>query len=84
MKTIASLVNELALVSHTMWINQETLYAIRKMGFKDFKRTYMSSNDKAKDLWSIIQRACSLNIERNRLIDEIDELMISMIENGTR
>ena len=35
-----------------------------------------------KSLWKGLQLACDLNIQRNHLIDEIDEKIVEMIESS--
>ena len=58
--------------------NQEMLYEIRRMSFDDYKQKYFNNEDGAKKLWECLKKACDLNVQRNQLIDEIDEKVIEI------
>jgi len=62
-----------------MWNNQELLYEIRRMDFEEYKQKYFSSEEGAKNLWLILKKACDLNVQRNQLINEVDEKVIEII-----
>jgi len=53
-----------------MWNNQEILYQIRKMTYQQFQKTYKPD---MKKLYLVLKKCCDLNIQRNQLIDEIDQ-----------
>jgi hypothetical protein len=80
--TIGGLVDKLTTVDLKMWNNQEILYEIRKMSFEEYKKKYFDTEDGAKLLWSTLQKAIDLNLQRNQLIDELDEMIIDIIKAG--
>ena len=80
--TIGGLVDKLCTCDLKMWNNQEILYEIRRMTFDEFKQTYFS-DEGAEILWDKLKKCCDLNMQRNQLIDEIDEMIISIIKAAT-
>lgn len=78
--TLGGLIDKLNTSDLKMWNNQEILYEIRKMNFEEYKEKYFSSEQGAELLWQSLKKACDLNIQRNQLIDEIDEKIIEMID----
>lgn len=74
--TIGSLVDKLITVDTKMWVNQEFLYEVRKMDFKDFENTYCITDEQRRLLFDRLVKCCDLNVQRNRLIFEIDEKLI--------
>lgn len=80
--TLGGLIDKLITVDMKMWNNQELLYEIRRMTFDEYKNKYFSNEDGAVKLWESLQKACDLNIQRNQLIDEIDERIIEMIDSS--
>jgi len=81
MDTLGGIIDKLNTVDLKMWNNQEILYEIRKMTFDEYKEKYFNSEQGAELLWQAIKKACDLNIQRNQLIDEIDEKIIEMIDS---
>lgn len=79
MDTLGSLVDKLCTVDLKMWNNQELLYEIRRMNFEQFKAKYGQSEEGLQALWETLKRACDLNVQRNVLIDEIDERVIGLV-----
>ena len=79
--TLGSLIDKLQTVDLKMWNNQELLYTIRKMDFEEYKKTYFEDELGAKELWKQLKKATDLNVQRNVLIDEIDEKIIDMINS---
>lgn len=77
--TLGGLIDKLCTVDMKMWNNQDILYEIRRMSFDEFKEKYFSAENGAEILWSILKKACDLNIQRNQLIDEVDQKIIEMI-----
>ena len=63
-----------------MWDNQEVLYYIRRIDFNTFKEKYFESETGAEELWEVLKKVCDLNVQRNQLIDDIDEKIIEIIE----
>ena len=80
--TLGSVVDKLITIDLKMWNNQELLYEIRRMSFDEFKEKYWSTEDGAEKLWAYLKKACDLNVQRNTLIDEIDEKIIEIIRDG--
>ena len=78
--TLGSLVDKLTTVDLKMWNNQELLYDIRKMSFEEYKNKYFIDEDGAKNLWSVLKKACDLNVQRNQLIDEVDRKIIEIVD----
>lgn len=72
MDTLGSLIDKLITVNLKMWHNQETLYEIRRMNTREFFDRWEGDLD---GLHEVIKRCCDLNVQRNRLIDEIDRYM---------
>jgi hypothetical protein len=77
--TLGTLVDKLTTVDLKMWNNQELLYEIRRMSFEEYKAKYFSSEDGANLLWESLKKACDLNVQRNQLINEIDEKIIEIV-----
>jgi hypothetical protein len=79
--TLGNVIDKLITVDMKMWNNQEFLYEIRRMTFDEYKEKYFSSEEGAENLWIYLKKACDLNVQRNQLIDEIDEKIIEMFES---
>lgn len=80
--TLGGLIDKLITVDMKMWNNQELLYKIRKMSFEEYKSEYFLNEEGANNLWECLKKACDLNIQRNQLIDEIDEKIISLVDES--
>lgn len=80
--TIGGLIDKLMTVDLKMWNNQELLYEIRRMTFDEYKEKYFKDEEGAEKLWACLKKACDLNVQRNALIDELDEKMIEMVRYG--
>ena len=72
-ETLGSLVDKLQVTNLKMWNNQEFLYKLRKMSLEEFSVEYIE-NDGGKSLYETLKKCCDLNVQRNDLIDEIDNL----------
>lgn len=81
--TLGGLVDKLITSDMKMWDNQEILYEIRRMTFDEYKEKYFSSEEGAALLWECLKKACDLNIQRNQLIDEIDEKIVEIVKSAT-
>ena len=77
--TLGSIVDKLITIDMKMWNNQELLYDIRRMTFDQFKKQYFSHPEGAEKLWNGLKKACDLNVQRNQLIDEIDEKVVEIV-----
>jgi hypothetical protein len=80
--TLGSLVDKLTTVDLKMWNNQELLYEIRRMTFEEYKAKYFDAEEGAQRLWESLKKACDLNVQRNQLIDEVDEKVVEIIKNA--
>jgi len=78
--TFGGLIDKLITADLKMWNNQEIFYEIRKMSFDQFKEKYFNDDQGVKKLWEILKKLADLNIQRNVLIDEIDEKLIILIK----
>lgn len=81
--TFGGLIDKLITVDMKMWNNQEFLYEVRRIPFEEFQEKYTESEDKQKALFDSIKKCCDLNYQRNQLIDEIDELLASLLADTT-
>lgn len=77
--TLGGLIDKLITADMKMWNNQDLLYEIRRMSFDQFKDKYWTKESGAEKLWEILKKACDLNMQRNEIIDEIDEKIVEMI-----
>lgn len=77
--TLGNIVDKLVTVDMKMWNNQELLYEIRRMTFDEYHKKYFETQDGSKKLWEILKKACDLNVQRNQLINEVDEKIIEII-----
>jgi hypothetical protein len=77
--TLGGLIDKLITIDLKMWNNQELLYEIRRMTFEEYKAKYFSEEG-AQILWDSLKKACDLNVQRNQLIDEVDEKIIEIVE----
>lgn len=82
MDTFGGLIDKLLTVDLKMWNNQEILYEIRKLSFKEYKEKYFANEEGAKLLWNSLKKATDLNIQRNQLIDEIDIYLMKLLKDA--
>lgn len=80
MDTLGALIDKLITIDMKMWNNQELLYEIRRMSFEEYKQKYFADQEGAQSLWECLKKACDLNVQRNQLIDEVDEKIVQMID----
>jgi hypothetical protein len=78
--TLGNIIDKLITVDMKMWNNQELLYEIRRMTFEEYKEKYFSSESGSEKLWECLKKACDLNVQRNQLINEVDEKIIEMMD----
>lgn len=81
--TFGGLIDKLFTVDMKMWDNQEILYEIRRMSLEQFKEKYFSNDNGACLLWECLKKVCDLNIQRNQLIDEIDQMLVNIVKDGS-
>lgn len=79
--TLGTIVDKLITIDMKMWDNQEILYKIRRMTFEEYKNLYFKDDSGAETLWLILKKACDLNVQRNQLINEVDEKIIEIVES---
>jgi len=48
---------------------------------EEFKERYQSDDGMA-ELWKTLQKACDLNVQRNQIIDEVDEKVVEIVKAG--
>jgi len=80
--TFGGLVDKLITADLKMWNNQEVFYEIRRMTYDQFKEKYLSSEEGSKELWKILGKLADLNLQRNVLIDELDEKLVGLIQQA--
>lgn len=80
--TLGSLVDKLTTIDLKMWNNQEMLYEIRRMTFEEYRSKYFDTEEGAQKLWECLKKACDLNVQRNQLIDEVDEKVVEIIKDA--
>jgi hypothetical protein len=80
--TLGSLVDKLTTIDLKMWNNQEMLYEIRRMTFEEYRAKYFDTEEGAQKLWECLKKACDLNVQRNQLIDEVDEKVVEIIKDA--
>lgn len=78
--TLGNVIDKLVTVDMKMWDNQELLYEIRRMSFEEYKEKYFDSEEGATKLWEVLKKACDLNVQRNQLINEVDQKIIEIME----
>jgi hypothetical protein len=52
------------------------------MTFEEYKEKYFLQEDGSLRLWECLKKACDLNVQRNTLIDEIDEKVLEIVKDG--
>ena len=78
--TLGGLIVKLITIDMKMWNNQEFLYEVRRMGFEEFEKKFTSTAEDKLSLFDSIKQCCDLNVQRNQLIDEVDEKIIEMFK----
>jgi hypothetical protein len=80
--TLGGLIDKLITIDMKMWNNQEFLYEVRRLSFDEFQKKYTETEKKRIDLFSSVKKCCDLNMQRNQLIDEIDEKIIDIVKTA--
>ena len=78
MDSLGNVIDKLVTVDMKMWNNQELLYEIRRMSFEEYKKKYFETEEGAELLWKTLKKATDLTVQRNQLINEVDEKIIEM------
>ena len=78
--TLGNVIDKLVTVDMKMWDNQELLYEIRRMTFDEYKQKYFNSEEGATKLGEVLKKACDLNVQRNQLINEVDQKIIEIMD----
>ena len=78
MDTLGNLVDKLTTVNAKLWHNQEELYKIRKMTPSEFEAIHGKD---LKGLHGLLARCCDLNVQRAKLMDEIDKFLSASTGN---
>jgi hypothetical protein len=81
--TLGGLIDKLFTIDTKMWVNQDLIYEIRRMSFDEYKAKYFADEEGAQKLWDCLKKACDLNVQRNQLIDEVDEKIIEIVKTAT-
>jgi hypothetical protein len=76
--TLGGIIDKLITIDMKMWNNQEFLYEVRRLSFDEFERKYTADTEKRKALFESIKKCCDLNVQRNQLIDEVDEKIVEI------
>jgi hypothetical protein len=79
-ETLGSIIDRLFTIDTKMWVNQDLIYEIRRMSFDEYKAKYFANEEGAQKLWDCLKKACDLNVQRNALIDAIDEKLVEIID----
>ena len=75
--SIGSLADKLATVNFKMAYNQEILYKTRRQTPEEFTKTWESN---LPELHNVLKRCTDLNVQRSRLVDEIDKKLSAMFK----
>lgn len=85
METPGSIIDKLITADLKMWNNQEILYEIRRMTYEQFCErfgisVYSKKENSSLELFNVLKKSCDLNVQRNDLINELDEKLIELVE----
>lgn len=93
METLGTLVDKLGVTNLKMWNGQEGLYEIRRMEYHEFCKRFgivWSEFDKNNpkgtpyELFEMLKKCCDLNVQRNNLMNEVDEKILEMFAKFAR
>jgi hypothetical protein len=77
--TLGSLVDKLITVDMKLWNNQELLHDVQRMsGGEEFEAKYTDPTN-LRTLYDMLMKIVNLNLQRNNLVDEIDETLYQAI-----
>lgn len=77
MDTPGSLMDKLSVVNMKLWKHQDVVHEIRRLSLEEFQDRFSH-----EDLYHLFQALADLNLQRNMLIDEIDETIADAIKTG--
>jgi hypothetical protein len=78
METIGAIIDRICTANNKMFMEQEKIYAIKRMSFDEFKDKYEKN---MKDLYDYFQKCAILNLQRNAAIDEIDVRLVNLVKD---
>ena len=79
--TIGYTINALIQADLEMWDLQDWLYRVRKMSLEEFKMSYFVDEEAVEVFWKTFKVACDTNLNRNDLIDEVDEEILRLVRS---
>lgn len=79
METLGTLTDKLSIVNLKMFHAQEKLYEVRRMSYDEFKSKYIDQ-DGGREIYEVFQRSCNLNVQRQALIQELDEKLVEILK----
>lgn len=79
--TLGQLIDKLIIANLKMWFNQEKFYEVRRLNQKEFEEKYANNMG---ELHKILETCADLNIQRNELIECIDERVKSIFDGKIR
>lgn len=77
MDTLGGLIDKLITIGNKMFITQDDFYKLRKLTEEEFLE-YYKDPENLKTLYKLFKKGIDLNLQRNVLIDEIDETIIRL------
>lgn len=77
MDTLGNLMDKLSIVTVRMWHAQDDLYRYRRMSKEEWQNEFKDDPDRVRHT---LVRACELNLQRNQLMDEIDQMFRDVLE----
>lgn len=80
--TLGGLIDKLCTVDMKLWTVQEFYYEFPKKYTEEEFLKEFSEEKKLKELYSKILKQADLNFQRANLIDEIDQLVASVVKSG--
>jgi hypothetical protein len=80
--TIGSLVDKLATVNQKLFLQQELIYEIRRMSFEQFLQRFVIDMLGTRELYDGLHKISDLNLQRNALMGEVDQRIVSLIKRA--
>jgi len=77
MDTLGNLIDKLSIITVRMWHAQDELYRFRRMSELEWSAEFYKDPSEVRH---ILVRACDLNLQRNQLMDEVDQLFKQAFE----